>query len=359
MSEISIYYSGAGGVADLITKINCGGTLYTTKRRWTDNHYAYILSGSPRYGYRTDGTLNLPTSSLNSPSDVDQAVNETATKARAGVKSGKAGGWESVAELHKTIDMLRHPFASLTKLTNSFQSKSSLRRGSSKGLGAAGSDILQFSAGEWLKYRYGVLPLINDVQAVLNELGRKYVAQRQSSRASVTLSNTSYTPFSTTVTGWGCSHVEERESQTKVRAVSLDEYRSSMAIEAGLDLSQIPKTAWDLIPYSFVVDWFINVGDFLNAMTPRLDVNHLGGCVTVEDLTITRVFSVGSTPPTGHVTVTAPEGSFVEIRRTKTRTVPLPEAALLIKSNFRFDKTTRVGDAAALIGQKLARMSLR
>lgn len=358
MTELEITFSGSGGRANQISQLNCSGTLYNVERRWSDSHYFWALTGGGNYGLRADGTLNMPTDSLTS-ADQAEAILEAATKARAGVKSGNAGGWETLAQTRKTLDLLRNPFSSLTKMTNSFMSKSSRSKGSRGGPGALGGGVLQIPADEWLKYRYGVLPLINDVQAVLNELGRTYKRQRHSSRASVTLESNASRTFSTTTTGWGGTHQETRTSVTVVRAVSLDEYVSSMAIELGLDLSQLPKTAWELVPFSFVADWFVNVGDFLNAMTPRLNVNHLGGCVTIDDLTTTSVTSSAWTPPVGHTIAASPSGTYVEIRRTKRRDVPLPGAALQVKADFRFDKLTRIGDAAALIGKQLNRLSVR
>jgi len=360
MTERIITFSGSGGVAREKNKLTCSGTTYDRIRRWTSNHHAFTLTQAPYYGINPDDlTLMAPRHSEISSEDVDQAILEVATRARSGVAAGSAGGWESAAEFNQALKLIDKPFESIKTLASHFRGQARRRKGSQR-IGRAGTDILQVTANEWLKFRYGVLPLMSDIQAVLRELGGKYGVVRRSSRASATLRKVSTTTFSTTAGGgWSCTQFQRRESEATIRAVSLDEYRTSMAVELGFHHSQLPSTAWDLIPYSFVVDWFINVGDYLNAITPRLDVNHLGGCVTVEDTTVTTVTPIAANPPSTHVTVTPLTGTYQESVRTKTRSVALPAPGLVVKQDFRFDRLTRLGDALSLIGQQLLRISVR
>lgn len=41
----------------------------------------------------------------------------------------------------------------------------------------------------------------------------------------------------------------------------------------------IPKTLWELATLSFVVDWFVNVGDFISAMSPPSNILDAGSCL--------------------------------------------------------------------------------
>jgi hypothetical protein len=51
--------------------------------------------------------------------------------------------------------------------------------------------------------------------------------------------------------------------------------------ELQLDLPHFLPTVWDLIPYSFVVDYFTNIGDYLSGLSLRFsDVSW--GCKTVS-----------------------------------------------------------------------------
>ena len=51
----------------------------------------------------------------------------------------------------------------------------------------------------------------------------------------------------------------------------------------GLDLQSVPATIWESVPFSFVEDWFVNVGDWLGASMPNPRVKHLGNWVTVRE----------------------------------------------------------------------------
>lgn len=353
-----ITFSGTGGTANETVKLNCSGTLYTKIRRWSDSHYFFSLTGGSSFGLRGDGTLNVPTASLNAL-DYDAAILEVATQARAKIKSGEAGGWESAAQYDKTLALLRNPLPNFKKLSSSFLRKARLSKKGGSGPSKFVSNALEVTSGEWLKYRYGVLPLINDFQAVLNELGRgTLVFNRHSARASLQLQKTQTYSINTTATGWACLHLVARGSTTTLRAMSLDEYKASSWTNLGLDLSQIPKTAWELVPFSFVVDWFVNVGDYLNALTPRLDVVNLGSCLVLSDVTVTTVTPQQWTAPSGHVIATPPTGTYQETITERFRRVPLTTAGLVIKNDFRLDRPVRLGDAFALIGQQLSRIRI-
>jgi len=52
----------------------------------------------------------------------------------------------------------------------------------------------------------------------------------------------------------------------------------------GLDLDDIAPTMWELVPYSFVVDWFCNISDILAAWSPHSEVRVLASWSKVVDL---------------------------------------------------------------------------
>jgi hypothetical protein len=41
--------------------------------------------------------------------------------------------------------------------------------------------------------------------------------------------------------------------------------------------------AWELIPFSFVADWFVNIGPYVRAITPKVGVHSLGSWTTTKD----------------------------------------------------------------------------
>jgi len=51
----------------------------------------------------------------------------------------------------------------------------------------------------------------------------------------------------------------------------------------GLGLVDVPDAIWELIPFSFVVDYFINVQDWINSMNVRPEITVLGSWTSVKD----------------------------------------------------------------------------
>lgn len=75
----------------------------------------------------------------------------------------------------------------------------------------------------------------------------------------------------------------------------------------GIRARDIPATLWEIVPYSFVVDWFVNVGTWLNAVVPDPNVTVLGNWITrvysfscVEQVT----FTFPKPSPLGTITTT-------------------------------------------------------
>jgi hypothetical protein len=61
-------------------------------------------------------------------------------------------------------------------------------------------------------------------------------------------------------------------------------YKADMTYLPARDfgLTELPLTAWELVPFSFVVDWFVNIGDWLEALTPKLGIKILSEGYTVK-----------------------------------------------------------------------------
>lgn len=119
----------------------------------------------------------------------------------------------------------------------------------------------------WLELQYGWLPLLGDVKA-----GAEFLAHHLSSplqttyHASIHASPDPYTwvrPFTGT---W----VAEDSHTMRIRAVIAE----NPTLTTKLGLQDPELVAWELLPYSFVADWFLPIGDWLEA---RASVTSLKG----------------------------------------------------------------------------------
>lgn len=147
--------------------------------------------------------------------------------------------------------------------------------------------LAEFSA-VWLEGRYGWRILAYDMEAIteavykLNQAKPPFIrgyASEEALESSSILNYSSpstylrrYTPYySNAAVHMPATFVIE---QSKVREV-----RAGVVLEALLDdvLSINPLlTAWEVVPFSFILDWFVNIGDTIAAFSPSVQENLLG-----------------------------------------------------------------------------------
>jgi hypothetical protein len=209
---------------------------------------------------------------------------------------GSMASGEDVGELSQTIRMLASPFQSLRRnLTDYIESLAKFKRAR-----MSPKKFLDVATDAYLEYTFGVKPLESSISQIVIE------AQRQGSRFE-------YVPFSVTTTKeWGGSvgevdysppnspfsitfgvstknrYVERWQGEVKGGGDANGEI--SQAKMLGLTPDKWLPTLWNLIPYSFVLDYVANVGDIINGLTFRVaDVAWC--CVTTRHETSTQYSS--------------------------------------------------------------------
>jgi len=276
--------------------------------------------------------------------DIDLLAYEVSTDLMARRGRGDSNIYEDLAEFDKTLDMFRNPILKLSKWIVSV----------SRAARAGGASKKQFetATGLYLAYRYGLKPIIADFQNVVKALQKTQFRTRQTTRSSKTLVKET-NDLSVTRIGVLDSTVNRYVKGTlRVRGMSLDEINNSLVDDLGISPKMLITLPWELMSYSFVWDWFLNVGDYINALTPALGWNQLGSCLTVEHDTI-NVHSMVKTVSnsSAYQLLTSPSGSISVTEHAKRRG-PLYSPKVVLKSDFRFDKATRVADAISLLAQR-------
>lgn len=110
-------------------------------------------------------------------------------------------------------------------------------------------------ADVWLTYRYGIMPnvyLIEDALKVLNAPKTMFLRDRSRKVLPIQLPSRE---------GW-----TQKEVNITHRCMIKSRLLNDAKVDAYMS-ANVFKTAWELIPLSFVIDWFINVGDMLSATT--------------------------------------------------------------------------------------------
>lgn len=344
MSSNSMEITAGSGTTPEMTAISssCSGAQLYKKR------YRYPLTGASvgrltsgfEFLYNSDGSIR-PYNSLVSGSDLNAAITEASTATLS--NRGKANNnlWETLAESNKALGLV----PGMTRNALKTISKNSSLIARSKASGSA-----------YLAYRYGLRPLMLDLEAIQKGLLKKVGKLRQTTRSQVTLTESKVETFTGNYGGaFYYDRLFEHQEVLNVRAMSLDEYVASVASNIGFTTKGLATLPWELLPYSFVVDWFANIGDFFGSLVPAFGYNQLGSCLVIDGTLTSNYTALNSRviAANAYTQDTPVSGSCTRIWTSKRRsTLPL-RRGLVVKSDFRLNEATRAADAIALILQKI------
>jgi len=161
----------------------------------------------------------------------------------------------------------------------------------------AASRSLRKLGSLWLAYRYTIMPLTYSFKDILKVLSGWQITQDRSTKR--------ISPYSVdpgTLAGYQI--LVDETGEIKVGSTVVCKYTSDKLAQAGKTSVNIFNTAWELIPYSFVADWFVNFGDTINSLF-SLDLAESVGCCTAirtrKTTTYTGIYTRSSTVYPGAV----------------------------------------------------------
>lgn len=161
------------------------------------------------------------------------------------------------------------------------------------------------AANAWLQMQYGWRPLLSDVYGSCEQLAKASRPQRDIIRLRKQ-GSVSRASFSDTGNTGGTGIMRHADSRYDV-SVSVRYRVTSPSLQgmASVGMMNPASLAWELLPFSFVVDWFVPVGNYLEAITATTGCTFLDGCVTEYRKSVGTCVSrgypsVGPHGPTGH-----------------------------------------------------------
>lgn len=262
-----------------ITRTHVGKT---SSWRWPYNAY---FAPTATIGFNVSDPISLRFGNLSddngktpgSPDGAGFAITDAFSK----VQAPDALTLVTLGEFHQTLSMIAGPIQILRRKSVPFERlKMKFRKGQ-----LTASDYSKELAGLWLTYRYGILPLVYDIEGHLKAFRDKSLEPlRKTARGKFEDSGV-FTDLVTTAASSMITNIQltEKVSWTrKCRAGVI--YAPSRNLESalGLTLSNLPTVAWELTTLSFVADWFFNTGDYLAALTAQHRANILGAYVSDE-----------------------------------------------------------------------------
>lgn len=210
------------------------------------------------------------------------ALAESNTLALLSIQGSKAQIGNALAESKKTVEQIAT--AALTLFRAYRYARKGYWKAVERELGLNGSGKVlygQFPANRWLEYQYGWKPLMSDIHDAYGlirgdlNVQKFLVYGKGSSKRSSNVSNTLRDPSA----GITYRRIWDAEQVTFTRLVGeLSSVRWHQAAQVGL-INPL-SIAWEVVPFSFVVDWFMPVGNVLEALTARAGLTFRSGTIT-------------------------------------------------------------------------------
>jgi hypothetical protein len=149
-----------------------------------------------------------------------------------------------------------------------------------KHLGISRSQIKsgQTFGNAWLQYIYGWLPLLSDIHDGADRLVNGYrdkgfiITSRCTSKAYY---ETGTRPDGQFDSDWVCDGSARVQIEARIKSRFLDNL-------AGSGVLNPLSVAWEVVPFSFVVDWFVPVGSVLESLTATAGLELAAGFTSVR-----------------------------------------------------------------------------
>ena len=311
------------------------------------NRTRYVFTGEIA-GYVANDVLNNITV-LSPPERMLQSVLVTAT---GRLKDCQADVGLMLAESRETIGL----FYPIVKVLRG-KLKALVPRRTTRLLRSA----VEYASSAWLTARYGIIPTMSDIDS----LRKLYTSgfdtpmpirrERARLQLSKTVTNTRVRTARSPIPYW-VGNVEIETHEFIVASVFARIKNTNRAAMLGLDVTSIPHAAYELLPYSFVLDWFVDVGGWLKAVLPNPNVIELGKSVGVrKDWTQkTDVWGIAaySTQPNAAYPISACNHThtMTKVAYQRRIDVALPASPQV---NYSLLSTVRQIDSVSLMWQKL------
>lgn len=213
---------------------------------------------------------------------LDRASDEALTRVYAKANAGRADLLIDISQIGSTIKMFIQLARRMLSLANTAGALLSLVTGSNstrssrrrvRAYPVFNIRSVHDLAGLWCEMRFGWRPILNTLNGILEALASRHnETNRITFRAQEVVNYENSATSTTNTSNFGFTAVTLSTTKVKLsstfQAGILLERSQTLAEDLGLDVSQVPIALWDLVPLSFIVDRFINIGNYIRSLKP-------------------------------------------------------------------------------------------
>lgn len=242
----------------------------------------YVLNPS-QYGYNTvfnEGTKGVSsnTGRTASQSELDAVTRRANAKLLVKLKNQKVNLGNALGERKQIIGMVASTATRIAECISALKKGNFARAAEHLGVASRARGLSRFNAARrrnietsvasgWLELQYGWKPLLSDIYGACEHAANSannVIINKASASAKQTIDLSSTVKVTSNgVTTWtttkGQIDITARYGVTYT--TSIPAFRTA----AQLGLLNPYSVAWELLPYSFVIDWFIPIGEYINS----------------------------------------------------------------------------------------------
>lgn len=173
-------------------------------------------------------------------------------------------------------------------------------------------------ASNYLEYHFGWVPLIQDIGNAVEVLQSEIPTTLLKSTATIQTSgsNTKVLYGERTVTSWVTSVTCRMQTEVYIS-------NPNLRLASQLGFVNPAALLWEIVPFSFIVDWFVNVNDFLNSFTDFLGLTQVNSQTVIFGKTSESMLATNAT--TG---AKIAEGAGETVRCSRTTGITGPKLKL-------------------------------
>jgi len=211
------------------------------------------------------------------------AINSVLVKGFGKIAEAKVNLAVAYAEASKTSDLILDTARRIDRAYRAF------RKGNLKVVARELNITPKRLHKSWLEYKYGWMPLLMDVKGAAEFFAQQHVVRPPRFKVTAREEFTKNSDFSSNLQGYGGLpgdwHITTLGSYNMKATVKFhcELTNPHLAELQQLGLTNPLLVAWELVPFSFVFDWFIHVGDYLTGLTALNGVTIRHQMLSVED----------------------------------------------------------------------------